>query len=247
MSKNAYGVAIAPLSPTPSSDQLWTICMEFGKSVTNFDRSHAASCPNSRRNAEPPKSPALFPNCMHCRLNWPQKGVVTYSVGGCRSIPIWMKVWQYMTMWVYDWTTVLWTWNDEWHWQQIASYKMVSKLILKINVLSLAIILSTWQLIFLFKYLLQVRSCFLSFLPGVWICITLGVLGHPQCSDGHPRWRFSTPKDLWKETKGGAPWCPTEGRQKLISYPTGSSSPEKHLSFSVWGPHQSSLCSKWVL
>ena len=57
------------------SDQLWTICMEFGKSATNFDSPHAESCPNGRRNAEPPKLPALFPNCMHCRLNWPEKGV----------------------------------------------------------------------------------------------------------------------------------------------------------------------------
>ena len=60
---------------TPFSDQLWTICMEFSKSATNFDSPHAESCPNGRRNAEPPKLPALFPNCMHCRLNWPGKGV----------------------------------------------------------------------------------------------------------------------------------------------------------------------------
>ena len=58
---------------TPFSDQLWTICMEFGKSATNFDRPHAESCPNGRRNVEPPKLPALFPNCMHCGLNWPRK------------------------------------------------------------------------------------------------------------------------------------------------------------------------------
>ena len=40
--------------------------MEFGKSVTKLDRPHAESCPNVRRNADPPKLPALFPNCM-CR------------------------------------------------------------------------------------------------------------------------------------------------------------------------------------
>ena len=61
---------------TPFSDQLWTICMELGKSATNFDRPHAESCTTGRRNAEPPKLPALFPNCMHCRLNWPEKDVV---------------------------------------------------------------------------------------------------------------------------------------------------------------------------
>ena len=46
--------------------------MEFGKSETNFDSPHAESCPNGRRNAEPMKLPALFLNCMHCRLNWPE-------------------------------------------------------------------------------------------------------------------------------------------------------------------------------
>ena len=45
--------------------------MSFGKSETNFDILAAESCQNGRRNAEPPKLPALFPNCMHCRLNWP--------------------------------------------------------------------------------------------------------------------------------------------------------------------------------
>ena len=60
------------------SDQLWTICMEFSKSATNFDSPHAESCPNGRRNTEPPKLLALFPNCMHCRLTWPEKGVYEY-------------------------------------------------------------------------------------------------------------------------------------------------------------------------
>ena len=60
---------------TPFPDQIWTICMEFGKSATKFDRPHAESCPNVRRNADPPKLPTLFPNCMHYRLNWPEKGV----------------------------------------------------------------------------------------------------------------------------------------------------------------------------
>ena len=60
---------------TPFSDQFWTICMQFGKSATNFDIAAAESCPTGRRTAEPPKLPALFPNCMHCRLNWPEKGV----------------------------------------------------------------------------------------------------------------------------------------------------------------------------
>ena len=49
--------------------------MEFGKSATNFDSSHAEACPNGSRNAESPKLPALFPNCMHCRLTSPEKGV----------------------------------------------------------------------------------------------------------------------------------------------------------------------------
>ena len=49
--------------------------MKFGKNATNFDSPHAESCPNGRRNAEPPKLLALFPNCMHCRLNWPELGV----------------------------------------------------------------------------------------------------------------------------------------------------------------------------
>ena len=30
--------------------------------------------PAGRRTPEPPKLPALFPKCMHCRLNWPEKG-----------------------------------------------------------------------------------------------------------------------------------------------------------------------------
>ena len=34
------------VSYTPLSDQLWTICMEFGNSATNFDR-HAESCPTA--------------------------------------------------------------------------------------------------------------------------------------------------------------------------------------------------------
>ena len=61
------------------SDQFWTICMYFGKSATNFDIATAESCPAGRRTAEPPKLPALFPKCMHCRLNWPEKGVVLTS------------------------------------------------------------------------------------------------------------------------------------------------------------------------
>ena len=39
--------------------------IEFGINATNFDSSHDESFPNGRRNAEPPKLPALFPNCMH--------------------------------------------------------------------------------------------------------------------------------------------------------------------------------------
>ena len=34
------------------SDQLWTICMEFGESATNCAIPVAESCPNGRRNAE---------------------------------------------------------------------------------------------------------------------------------------------------------------------------------------------------
>ena len=69
--------------------------MEFGKSATNFDSPHAESCPNGRRNAEPPKLPALFPNSMHCCLNWPEKGVVTVMAapgGGGERIVMETKV-----------------------------------------------------------------------------------------------------------------------------------------------------------
>ena len=62
---------------TPFSGQFWTICMEFGKSATNFDIPAAESCPNGRRTTVPPKLPALFPKCMNCHLNWPEKGVVS--------------------------------------------------------------------------------------------------------------------------------------------------------------------------
>ena len=58
---------------TPFSDQLWTICMKFGKSATNFDSPPAESCPNGRRNSE---IICTFPNCVHCRLNWPEKGIL---------------------------------------------------------------------------------------------------------------------------------------------------------------------------
>ena len=49
--------------------------MQFGKRATNFDIATAESCPTGRRTAETPKLPALFPKCMHCRPNWPVKGV----------------------------------------------------------------------------------------------------------------------------------------------------------------------------
>ena len=49
--------------------------MEFGKSATNFDVVAAESCLTGCRTAEPPKLPVLYPKCMHCRLNWPEKGV----------------------------------------------------------------------------------------------------------------------------------------------------------------------------
>ena len=77
--------------PSPFSDQLWTICLKFGKSATNFDSPLAESCPNGRRNDEPPKLPALFPSCMHCRLNCPEKGVRTlprYSIAPMSSVEI---------------------------------------------------------------------------------------------------------------------------------------------------------------
>ena len=60
---------------TPFSDQFWTICMHFGKSAANFDIAAAESYPTGRRTDKTPKLPALFPKCMHCRLNWPEKGV----------------------------------------------------------------------------------------------------------------------------------------------------------------------------
>ena len=59
--------------------------MEFGKSATNFDRPHAESCPNGRRNAEPPKLPALFLSRMHCRLNWAEKGVLTVKLNNVKK------------------------------------------------------------------------------------------------------------------------------------------------------------------
>ena len=59
-------------------NQVWTICMEFGKSATYFDSQHAESCPYGRRNTEPSKLPALFLNFMHCHLDWPEKGSSHY-------------------------------------------------------------------------------------------------------------------------------------------------------------------------
>ena len=50
--------------------------MHFGKSAANFGIAAAESYPTGRRTDEMPKLPALFPKCMHCRLNWPEKGVV---------------------------------------------------------------------------------------------------------------------------------------------------------------------------
>ena len=55
--------------------------MHFGKSAANFDIAAAESYPTGRRTDETPKLPALFPKCMHCRLNWPEKGVCTPTVG----------------------------------------------------------------------------------------------------------------------------------------------------------------------
>ena len=49
--------------------------MHFGKSAANFDIAAAESYQTGRRTDETPKLPALFPKCMHCRLNWPEKGV----------------------------------------------------------------------------------------------------------------------------------------------------------------------------
>ena len=61
--------------------------MEFGKSATNFDSPHAESCPNGPQKAEPPKLPALFSNCMYCRLNWPEKGIyVIVGIGRLRRV-----------------------------------------------------------------------------------------------------------------------------------------------------------------
>ena len=57
--------------------------MEFGKSAANFDSPPAESFPNGRRNAEPPKLHTLLPNCTHCRLNWPEKGVLTVALCVC--------------------------------------------------------------------------------------------------------------------------------------------------------------------
>ena len=63
------------LRATPFSDQFWTICMKFGKSATNFDIAAAESCPTGRRNAEPPKLPALFP----CLYNYMELPASRYS------------------------------------------------------------------------------------------------------------------------------------------------------------------------
>ena len=63
--------AISGHAYTPFSDQLWIICMKFGKSATNFDIPAAESCPNGRRPAEMPKLHPLLPKCMHCSLNRP--------------------------------------------------------------------------------------------------------------------------------------------------------------------------------
>ena len=55
--------------------------MEFGKSATNFDRPHAESCPNGRRNAEPPTSLAIIselhalpPKLAGKRCTYPSQG-----------------------------------------------------------------------------------------------------------------------------------------------------------------------------
>ena len=50
-------------------------------------------CPpnHARSAAEIPKLPALFPNCRHCRLNWPEKGEYDYlstNNDGCRVIAV---------------------------------------------------------------------------------------------------------------------------------------------------------------
>ena len=82
------------IDTTPFSDQFWTICMWFGKSATNFDIAAAESCPTGRRTAEPPKLPALFPKCMHCRRNWPEKGV--FAESNVQRPSIWHPYCQYM-------------------------------------------------------------------------------------------------------------------------------------------------------
>ena len=77
-------------------DQFWTICMYFGKSATNFGIAAAESRRTGHRSADSPKLPALFPKCMHCRLNWPEKvyflvptfrrGSRIFARGGCQEI-----------------------------------------------------------------------------------------------------------------------------------------------------------------
>ena len=83
-----YGPRCRAARPyTPFSDQFWTICMHFGKSAANFDIAAAESYPTGRRTDGTPKLPALFPKCMHCRLNWPEKGVVSPTGTACRAVP----------------------------------------------------------------------------------------------------------------------------------------------------------------
>ena len=63
---------------TTFSDQLWTICMEFGKSATNFDSPAAESCPNGRRNEGTAELPCTFSKMHALPPKLTEKGVVRH-------------------------------------------------------------------------------------------------------------------------------------------------------------------------
>ena len=71
----------------------------FGQSACNSVKVQPISTlrlPNHARPAaepaEPPKLPALFPKCMHCRLNWPEKGVFILTTSKICTVAILVEV-----------------------------------------------------------------------------------------------------------------------------------------------------------
>ena len=79
-----HGLITPVTGPTPWVSNLHHFPTNFGRSACNSVKvqpistlrppNHAQSAAESA--AKPPKLPALFPKCMHYRLNWREKGVV---------------------------------------------------------------------------------------------------------------------------------------------------------------------------